>query len=184
MSAQIECRKCGSDLEQWNNRQNLWITYCPHCGVKVLKKQRLMLYKKTTIDEIDRIIRGHVLDVLDTTHGMDISADELADRAFETENCDGVLLYSNYEADCFVFRHSEWVDEALDSIGEILGDYETYAKMRNECNDRFLVVACIFAARQYLYCQLGIDQDEGDLSARRITEIKRLVKATEYNGGF
>jgi hypothetical protein len=32
--------------------------------------------------------------------------------------------------------------------------------------------------------QLGIDRDEGDLTKRRIKEIERLIKTTDYNGGW
>ena len=175
----IKCRKCGSDLENWNNGQHLWINHCPNCGVKLLKKQQDALHRKTTDEEIDDHVRGNLLDMFDN-YGADLSADELAECAWESENADGVVFYSNYEADKFVMRHAKWVDEALEYVGDIFGGAERYVEMKSDCSDTFLVVAFIEATRKYLYDQLGIDPDEGKLSEKRIREIKKLVKDNPY----
>jgi DNA-directed RNA polymerase subunit RPC12/RpoP len=182
MSAEIECGKCGNDLEQWNNGRNLWIRYCPYCGTRLLEKQSEALHRKTDVEEISDRIRGNLLDML--SEGEDVSADELAYLAWERENCDGVVFYSNYKADLFVMRHMDWADEAFEYVCNNFGDAEHYAKMKAECNDRFLVVAFTYATEYYVFNQLGIDVNEGDLSKKRIAEIKRLIKATSYDGGF
>jgi DNA-directed RNA polymerase subunit RPC12/RpoP len=182
MSAEIECRKCGNNLEQWNNERDLWINYCPYCGTKLLKKQSEALHRKTTVDEVSDMIRQNLLDMLSERDGMDVSADELGNLAWERENYDGVVFYSNYKADQFVARHMDWVDRALEYACDNFGDAEHYARMKAECNDRFLVVAFIYATEHYVFNQLGIDSGEGDLTRKRIEEIKRLVKATAYDG--
>jgi DNA-directed RNA polymerase subunit RPC12/RpoP len=182
VSAEIWCRRCGNDLEQWNNGRSLWIKYCPFCGARVLKKQREELHRKTTILEISDMIRGHLLDMLSGREGMDVSADELGDLAWECENVDGAVFYSNYRADQFVTRHMDWVDGALEHAGDACGDGGLYARMKAECNDRFLVVAFIYATEHYVFDQLGIDRDEGDLTKKRIKEIVRLIKRTKYDG--
>jgi DNA-directed RNA polymerase subunit RPC12/RpoP len=184
MSADIECRKCGNDLEQWNSGRGLWIKYCPYCGTRLLKKQSGALHRKTTVEEMSDMIRGRLLDMLSERDGMDVSADELGNLAWECENCDGVAFYSNYEADRFVTRHLDWVDEALEYAGENFGGAEHYMKMKAECNDRFLVIAFICATEHYVFEQLGIDRDEGDLTKKRIGEIKQLIKKNSYDGGF
>jgi predicted nucleic acid-binding Zn-ribbon protein len=184
MSIELECRKCGYDLEQWNSGQNLWIKYCPQCGKKLLKKQSAALHRKTTVGEISDMIREHLLDMLSGRDGMDVSADETGYLAWESENRDGVVFYSNYLADRFVARHVYWVDEALDCIGDSFGDADHYAKIRAECNDRFLVSVFIYATEHYVFDQLGIDRDEGDLTKTRIKEIERLIKTTVYDGLF
>ena len=175
----IECRKCGSDLENWNCGERTRINYCPNCGAKLRKKQRDALCRKTTDEEIDDRVRGNLLDMFDSYVG-DLHADGLAERAWESENCDGVVFYSNYEADRFAMRHAEWVDGALEYICDVLGDDGCYIRMKSECNDRFLVAAFIEATRKYLYDQLCIE-DAGVLSGKRVREIKNLVKETPYN---
>jgi hypothetical protein len=182
MSAEIECRKCGNNLEPWNNGRSLRINYCPFCGTKVLKKQGEALRCKTTVEEVSDIIRGHLLDLLDT--GGDIPADELADRAWESEVIDGTVFYNNYNADLFVFRHLDWVDRALDYICENFGEPEHYVKMKAECNDRFLVAAFLSATERYVFDHLGIDPNGGRLTKKRAAEIKRLIKTNPYNGEF
>jgi ssDNA-binding Zn-finger/Zn-ribbon topoisomerase 1 len=184
MSAEIECRKCGNDLEQWNNGWGLWINYCPYCGTRLLKKQSEALHCRTTVEEVSDMLRGRLLDMLSDRDGMDVSADELGTLAWECENYDGVVLYSNYKADQFVTRHMDWIDEALEYVCDNFGDAEHYTKMKAECNDRFLVIAFIYATEHYVFNQLGIDSDEGNLTKKRIKEIKRLVKATSYDGGW
>jgi DNA-directed RNA polymerase subunit RPC12/RpoP len=184
MSAEIECRKCGNNLEQWNNERNLWINYCPYCGTRLLKKQSETLYRKTTVEEISDMIREHLLDMLQGCDGNDVSADELGELAWESENYDGVVFCSNYRADQFATRHMDWVDDALEYVCNNLGDAERYAKMKAECNDRFLVIAFIYATEYYVFDQLGIDRDEGDLTKTRIKEIKRRIKQTAYDGNF
>jgi predicted RNA-binding Zn-ribbon protein involved in translation (DUF1610 family) len=184
MSAEIECRSCGNDLEQWNNGPDLVIKHCPFCGAKVLREQSLALYCKTTTHEISAMIRTHLLDVLSYKDGDDISADELAQAAWEAENRNGVMFYSNHEADRFVTRHLHWVNGAVEFVCDEFGDSEHYLKMRAGHADRFLVVAFITATERYLYDQLGIDPDEGDLSKERIAEIKQPISGSPYNGGW
>jgi hypothetical protein len=135
-------------------------------------------------DEIEDMIKERVLDVLSNYAGGDVSADELADRAWESENCDGVVFYCNDDADRFVMRHGRWVEKALEQAEWVYGDAERYIKMKTECNDQFLVVAFMLATEHFLYDQAGIDRDEGDLSKTRIREITRLVKAASYDGAF
>jgi DNA-directed RNA polymerase subunit RPC12/RpoP len=184
MSAEIECRKCGNNLGQWNNERDLWIDYCPYCGTRLLKKQSGVLHRKTTVEEIPDMIQARLLDVFSDRDGMDVSAEELADLAWEYENCNGVVFSSNYKADQFVARHMNWVDEALVYIDENFGDIGHYAKMKADCNDRFLVVAFICATEYYVFNQLGINRDEGDLTEKLVEEIKRLIETTVYNGEF
>jgi hypothetical protein len=169
-------------LEQWNNGQYLWIKYCPQCGTRLLKKQNEALHRKTTVEEISDMIRECLLGVLSCRDGRDICADELGSLAWERENCDGAVFYSNYRADQFVMRHMDWADGACDYIGDRLGDADHYAKIRAGCNDRFLVAAFICATEHYVFDQLGIDRDEGALTKKRIKEIKRLVRANAYDG--
>jgi hypothetical protein len=130
------------------------------------------------------MIQGRLLDMLSDRDGMDVSADELGTLAWEREDYNGVVFYSNYKANQFVTRHMNWVDEALEYVCDNFGDVEHYMKMKTECNDRFLVIAFIHATEHYVFDQLGIDRDEGDLTKKRIKEIKRLVKTTSYNGEF
>jgi ssDNA-binding Zn-finger/Zn-ribbon topoisomerase 1 len=184
MSAEIECRKCGNNLEQWNNGRHLWIRHCPHCGTKLLKKQSLALHRRTDVEEISDMIRGRLFDMLSGKDGTGVNADELGTLAWESENCDGVVFYSNYEADLFVMRHMDWVDEAFMYACDNFGEAEHYAKMKAECNDRFLVVAFICATEYYVFHQLGIDPSETGLTKKRIGEIKRLIKTTAYDGEF
>jgi DNA-directed RNA polymerase subunit RPC12/RpoP len=184
MSAEIECRNCGSNLEQWNNERSLWTNYCPYCGKRLLKKQSEALHRKTTVEEISDMIRGHLLDMLSDRDGMDVSAEELGNLAWEYENCNGVVFCSNYKADQFVTRHMDWADEALEYVCGNFGDAEHYTRMKTECNDRFLVVAFIYATEHYVFDQLGIARDEGNLAKKRIEAIKRLVKTTSYDGNF
>jgi hypothetical protein len=81
-------------------------------------------------------------------------------------------------------RHSQWVDDALEYAGSVYGDSDHYVRMKAGCNDRFLVVAFILATEHFLYDQLGIERDEGDLTKTRIAEIERLIKTTSYDGNF
>jgi DNA-directed RNA polymerase subunit RPC12/RpoP len=184
MSAEIECRKCGNNLEQWNNGQYLWIKYCPQCGTRLLKKQSEALHRKTTVEEISDMIRERLLGVLSCRDGRDIRADELAVLVWDRESCDGVVFYANYQADLFAMRHMAWVDKALKYIGNRIGNVGHYTKMKAECNDRFLVSVFIYATEHYVFDQLGIDCDRGVLTKRQIGKIKRLVKATGYDGEF
>jgi len=175
----IMCRKCGSNLEDWNNAEYVWINYCPNCGIKLLKKQQYGLRQLTMDEDIDSHIRGNLLDMFDNYSG-ELDAAELADCAWEAENCDSVMFYSNYVANRFVMRHMHWVDEALEYVCDNFGNAEYYAKMKAECNDRFLVVAFTEATRKYLYDQLGINQDGGKLSKKRTREIIKQIKDTPY----
>jgi hypothetical protein len=56
--------------------------------------------------------------------------------------------------------------------------------MKAECNDKFLVCAFIEATEHYLYSQLEIDNNEGELTAKRRKEIRALIKETRYDGEF
>jgi hypothetical protein len=171
-------------LEQWNNERDLRINYCPYCGTRLLEKQSETLHRKTTVEEVSDMIRGRLSDMLSDRDGMDVNADELGNLAWESENCDGVVFYSNYKADQFVTRHMDWVDAAFDYACDNFGDTDYYAKMKAECNDRFLVVAFIFATEHYVFDQLGVDRDEGNLTEKRVGEIKRRIKETAYDGEF
>jgi len=175
---ELNCPNCKRDLEAWNNRPDLWINYCPACGEKLPQMEVDALRRLSTGQEIVDKIRGNVLDMLDN-YSDGINADELAQRAWESENCDGVVFYSNYGADNFVCRHMQWVDGAMEYCCDNFGS-DHYVKMRAECNDRFLVAAFITATEIYLYNQLGIDQNEGVLSEERIQEIRRMVEEKDY----
>jgi predicted RNA-binding Zn-ribbon protein involved in translation (DUF1610 family) len=181
MSAEIECRKCGIDLEIWNNNRNLHIYYCPYCGKRLLKKQSQKLRYKTTVAEISGMIQDRLLDALDMGDG-DIDAGDLAALAWEHEGNNGVVFFSNYEADLFVMRHLDWVDGALAHIGERTGIGSMYSALKAESNDKFLVPAFAYATENYLYRQIGVDLSEGILTKKRAKEIARLVKDTEYDG--
>jgi DNA-directed RNA polymerase subunit RPC12/RpoP len=184
MSVSLLCRKCDTDLEEYNVIGFHRIRYCPYCGARVLKKQGEALLKKVSGDEIEGMIKEHVLNMLACCDGTDVSADGLAYKAWETENCDGVVFYHNYEADKFTMRHRDWTDNALECAELTYGDTEHYIRMKAECNDRFLVVAFILATEHFLYDQIGLEHDEGGLTKERIEEIKRLIKETPYDGGF
>jgi phage FluMu protein Com len=184
MMGEFDCRKCNTDLENYNLVAYNEIKFCPKCGVKLLKKQREGLRRKVTYEEIDGMIKEHLLEMLQWCEGNDVRADELAARAWEAENCDGVVCYCNYSADRFVMRHNQWVDDALEYAGSYFGDSNYYVKMKAACSDRFLVVAFILATAHFLYDQLGVDRCEGDLTKKRIAEIKRLIKTTSYDMEF
>jgi hypothetical protein len=77
-----------------------------------------------------------------------------------------------------------WVDAALEYVADTFGDSDHYMRMRAECNDRFLVAAFISATEHYVYNQLEVDINEGDLSKRRIRELIAQIKRTEYDGEF
>jgi len=77
-----------------------------------------------------------------------------------------------------------WVDDALAYACDNYGDAGRYVDMLTTCKDRFLVVAFIAATEHYLYGQLGIDPNEGKMTKKRIKEIARMVKDTEYDGRF
>jgi hypothetical protein len=172
------------DFEGYNTLAYGWINYCPSCGVRVLKRQREELHKLVTDEEIGEMIKEHVLEYLSGKEGGDVSADELGYGAWESENVDGVVFNDNYKADRFVARHGRWVDDALEYVCETFGEGEHYAKMKAECNNRFLVAAFICATEHFLFDRLEVDRDEGDLSRTRIKEIMRLVKSVPYDGNF
>ena len=182
MGVEIKCRKCGGDLGQCDGVRFLLTNYCPCCSARVLKKQREALHRMTTLQEVSDMIRDHLLDMLELKNGGDVSADELACLAWEYENSNGVVFCSNYEADRFVMRHLDWVNDAFEFVLGSFGDVEHYLKMKAECNDRFLVPAFIYATECYLFEQLGVDREEGDFSKKRIREIMRQIKHTEYDG--
>jgi hypothetical protein len=134
------------------------------------------------MEEIEDMIKERVLDALDNYDSN--SAEELAYKVWESENCDGVVFYSNYLADKFVMRHSDWVDSALEYLEGEMGEDGHYMKTKAECNDRFLVAAFIEATERFLYEDCGIDRDEGELSEERVSEIKEVVNSTSYSGEF
>jgi len=176
----ISCHRCSISLDEWSIVEFRWLIYCPNCGAKLLKKEKEELHCLTTDEDIDNHIRGNLLDMLDDLGGGGLGADELADRAWESENANGVVFCSHYEADKFVTRHRRWVDQALEYVCNEFGEADYYVKMKTDCDDKFLVVAFIEATRRYLYDQLAIDCNEGSLSKKRICEIKRQIKETPY----
>jgi hypothetical protein len=178
---ELRCQKCDCNLEEFNTGYAA-ITHCPQCGRKLLKKQKDKLWGLCTDAEIVGIIREHLLEMLDNYD--DLHADDLALKAWESENCNGVVFYSNYRADQFVMRHSQWVDEVMEDVALNFGDAGRYAKMKAECNDRFLVVAFIQATEHYLYNQLEIDNNGGLLTNKRKAELRRMFKETDYDGSF
>jgi hypothetical protein len=165
----------------WNTGNNA-IRHCPRCGRKLLKDQIEDLWSKCTDGEIAGMIENRVLCILEEDD--DLVADELGYKAWEAENVDGVMFYSNYAADQFVMRHSSWVDDAVVAVSDAHGDNDCYLKMRAECNDRFLVAAFIQATEHYLYFQLEIDYNEGALTAERRKELQERIKEVHYDGGF
>lgn len=184
MTYDIECRKCGSDLEKWNVSSGSRINYCPSCGAKLLEKQAAELHEKTTDREISGMIQNRLLDLFQNRGGSGLSADELAYNAWEGENSDGAVFYSNYAADLFLLRHALWADWALGCLCDKFGDAQYYAEARLNCGDRFLVAVFICATEHYLYDQLGVDSGEGILSEGRARELGRLAGLVEYDGGF
>jgi hypothetical protein len=126
------------------------------------------------------MIGEHVLDALGSYSQLD--ADDIAYRAWERENADGAVFYSDYHAAKFAVRHREWVENAYLSAIANFGDESGYAEVMIECMDRFLVTAFITATEQYLHSQLGIDRGEGCLTGERKEEICALVKSTPYEG--
>ncbi|GHT57908.1 hypothetical protein FACS1894109_11040 [Spirochaetia bacterium] len=181
MYIDLHCRKCGAELEDWNIGNNA-IRYCPCCGRKLLQKQNDELWRKCTDEEISDMVEGHVLDILENYDDLD--AGDMGYTAWEGENANSVVFCSNYTADQFAMRHSPWMDDALEAACDQYGDGDHYAKMKADCNDRFLVVAFILATEHYLYQQLEIDNDEGKLTAKRKKEIRALIKETPYDGEF
>jgi hypothetical protein len=178
------CGRCGADLEQWSRGPDLWITFCPRCGAEVGELQRYELHRKTTIDAVSDMIQGRIFDMFDDRNGERINAEDLATLSWGREQCDGVVFYSDYDADLFVARHLCWVDEAFDFLCDFFGLEEYYRKMRSECYDRFLVEAFSYATEYYVFGQLGVDRSEGVLTEERIGEIKRLMQMTPYDGTF
>jgi hypothetical protein len=183
MMYEIECPKCGADLEAYNYEPYGWIRYCPSCGKKLLKKQAECLYKKVTDGEVSGMIKEHLLDMFTYYEGGGISADELGDKAWESENCDGVVFYADYKADRFAGRHAKWLDAARDYMTDNFGSVNE-ANQKASCNDSLLVSAFIFATEHYVFDQLNVERDEGDLSKKRIKEIVRAIKSTDYDGEF
>jgi hypothetical protein len=183
MSYDIECPKCGTDLEAYNYAPYGWIRFCPFCGKKLLKKQVDRLHKKVTDGEISDMIKEHLLDMFACYEGGDISADELGYKAWESENCDGVVFYSDYKADQFAGRHTKWLDLARDYMTDNFGS-PNEANRNASCNDSLLVSAFIFATEHYVFDQLNVESDEGSLSKTRIKEIIRAIKSTDYDGEF
>jgi hypothetical protein len=190
MAFKLECAQCGRDLEGWNCVPYTETRYCPYCGKKITEEARAELYRKTTDAEMSDMIKDHVLDLLSCAENEDgtydssmLRPDELAERAWEAENIDGVVFYSNYAADLFVRRHEEWVGTAVDYLEDMVGD-GSYSKMRCECVDRFLVAAFIAATEHYLYGQIGIDRNGGEMTDGQVDALKERMNATDYDGGF
>jgi len=178
--SEILCQSCDSHLEEWNFTHDVQMRFCPNCGTSLTKEQRKSLHHLVTDSDIDDHIRGKLLSLLEDLDGGELGADELAERAWEAENVDGVVFYLNRKADQFVTRHLRWVDEALEYVCDNIGEAEYFTKMKAGCNDAFLVVAFIEATRIYLHNQLGIDINEGKLSKERLREVVRKIKETPY----
>jgi hypothetical protein len=181
MSKQIHCHYCDADLQDFNIGAAA-IKYCPRCGRKPHKATVEALWRLCLDDEMADMIEEHVLEMLDCYNLPD--AGELAFYAWEGENANGVVFCSNYEADRFAIRHNDWVREALAHLIDEFGGDGKYAEMMVECTDRFLVEAFIEATEYYLYNQLEIDNNEGQLTDERKEEIRQLVKETRYDGNF
>jgi hypothetical protein len=184
MSADIECRRCHADLENYNFSEYSKIFFCPACGGKLPKKQSLELFRKTTEAEIGDTIRENVLEMLERDDVAALDAEEWSFLAWERESCDGVALYDNLKADRFCARHSEWVKDALDRLEDWHGDITKELKTLVECSDCFLVTAFIMATEHFLRDQIGVTDDEAVRTKARIAAIKRLVKVTAYDGRF
>jgi hypothetical protein len=159
------------------------IIHCPRCGRKLLQKQEDKLWELCTDKEIVDMIRDRLLDMLDDFDELD--AGEMAFEAWESENADGVVFYSNYRTDQFVMRHSQWVDNALECCIAKFGDEGHYSAMKAEYIDRFLVAAFIRATEHYLYNQLEIDNNEGKINTKkRKAELRKQFKEVDYDGNF
>jgi hypothetical protein len=178
------CGKCGEDLEQWNVAPYKRIRFCPSCGAELTVARSGALFHKVTPDEIADRIRGNLLDMFAERDGMDTNAEDLGVFAWSAENVDGVALYSSRDADRFCARHDQWVEAAIDYLGDVIGDRGHWLKEWDACSDRFLVSAFIAATEHYVFDQLGVDRCEGVLTEKRIMEIKRLIRETPYDGAF
>ena len=179
----IECMNCKTDLEIYLSSDYLQISFCPACGSKLSDGQKKELYDKTTLAEIDGMIRERLIEMF-AWDNTDFNSEALAYNAWESENANGVLFCSNYKGDRFVARHSHWVDDALEYAMDWYGDTDTYVKMKAKCNDAFLVVAFCMATEHYLYHQLDIDINGRNLTKRQVKAIVKKIKDTEYDGGF
>jgi uncharacterized Zn finger protein (UPF0148 family) len=185
MSKETVCRKCGNDFEEWLFRSVNGIRYCPVCGTKLLRKQVDAVYDKLSSKEIGTIIREQVEYTLDETDLEDLSEEELGFLAWQAENADGVVFYSNAVADRFAMRHFSWIKSAIEYLVNEFGSDGDYVKMFFDCADRFLVVAFIYATEHYLYDQIGLDRNNTKpLTKKRVKELKRLLREIEYDGDF
>jgi hypothetical protein len=171
-------------LEDYNVVESRGIVFCPACGLRLLKKQRVELRRNLTDVEAGDMIVEHLLEALEQCDAGFTTAEELPFLAWESESCDGVVFYDNHRASLFAFRHSSWVDESFAHRVEMFGNADRYAKERRECVDRYLVSAFCMATDHYVFAQLGVDCNEGVLSKKRIREIRRLIKAAPYDGEF
>jgi hypothetical protein len=150
--------------------------------MKLLKKQEDELWRLCTDEEIEDMIRDRLMEMLDNYDTL--NADDLAYKAWENENANGVVFCSNYAADQFVMRHQKWVDDALGCCEFHFGDSGHYAKMKAECNDKFLVVAFIQATEYYLYNQLEIGNNGGLLTEEYKSELRKKFEEVDYDGSF
>jgi hypothetical protein len=182
MSVKLDCQACGGDLTLWNNGHFLRFWYCPACGERLSDEQCEALYYRTTPEEVADMIQGHLLDLFDN-RDTEISADDLATAAWERECGDEAVLCSNYQADWFAIRHADWIVRAVDHA-KMCGGGAYYLSVKDDCMDRFLVLAFIDATEHYVFDQLGIDRHEGVLSKPRIREIKHLISRVAYDGKF
>lgn len=178
---ELRCHYCHVDLQNWNTGAEV-MRYCPACGRKLHKATADALWRSCLDEEIADMVEEHVLEMLDNYDMPD--AGEIDFLAWECENTDGVVFYSNLKADRFAIRHSVWVSESLTAMIDRFGDDSRYAGDMAECMDRFLVSAFICATGYYLYSQLGIDNSEGCLTKERREELKRLIKENRYDGNF
>jgi hypothetical protein len=184
MSVDLACRKCGNDLEAWNTERSALIRYCPGCGTRLRKPQIDLLWRKITIAEVSDEIRDRLLEVLSQDDIIENTEGELPQLAWEGEVCNGVVFCDNYRAGLFAARHRAWAYAALNHACEDIGEFGYWLEQHAYSVDKFLVSAFCWATEHYVYDQLGVRAIGERLTRRRVREIKRLAKATEYDGEF
>jgi len=181
MELKCENKKCGTDLDLWNRAEHIWINYCPRCGHKLSEKLRGELNRLASDKEIIDIIRDKCLEFFnEIDDGLDGHIDDLAYRMFEYENANGVYFCSDYKADNFSIRHATWMDGAEEYFNDNFGD-NYGSTLRHKGADGFIVAALMNATEAYLYNQLGIDNNQEDLTKEEVSEIIGKINDIDYN---